>query len=149
MRSHKLITTAALVITLVVAAPAAARNAAPMRPMIHPNPDEQVLATQTTSPASAQLATRAVQPNPDDQAATSTTASTIPHSEVIDNGGYSSLSNPPAVVRVTTPKRGFDWGDAGIGAAVGLGISMLAVACALGLSQRRARRAKGSAAVAS
>jgi hypothetical protein len=33
---------------------------------------------------------------------------------------------PQAVVRIQTPQPGFDWGDAGIGAAGGIGIAMLA-----------------------
>lgn len=36
---------------------------------------------------------------------------------------------------------GFDWGDAGIGAAGGLALSMVGAGGALALSQRRARRA--------
>ncbi len=44
------------------------------------------------------------------------------------------------VIRVSAP-RGFDWADAGIGAAGGFGISMLAVGGALAIAdtQRRAR----------
>ena len=33
---------------------------------------------------------------------------------------------PQAAVRIQTPQTGFDWGDAGIGAAGGIGITMLA-----------------------
>jgi hypothetical protein len=56
--------------------------------------------------------------------------------------------NPPAavspapavqVVRVSAPG-GFDWGDAGIGAAGGVALSMLGLGGALTVSQRRARR---------
>ena len=41
------------------------------------------------------------------------------------------------IVRVTVPASGFDWGDAGIGAAGGLAITMLGVGGALVVSQRR------------
>jgi hypothetical protein len=41
-------------------------------------------------------------------------------------------------VRVSTPSGGFDWGDAGIGAAGTLGIVILALAGALAVMQRRA-----------
>jgi hypothetical protein len=47
---------------------------------------------------------------------------------------------PQAVVRVQTPKTGFDWGDAGIGAAGGLAITIIGVGGALAVSQRRSRR---------
>ena len=45
-----------------------------------------------------------------------------------------------AVVRITTPPNGFNWGDAGIGAAGGLALAMLGVGGALALSGRRTRR---------
>lgn len=47
----------------------------------------------------------------------------------------------PTVVRVLTPDHGFHWGDAGIGAAGGIGLSMLAVGGALAFSQLRGRPA--------
>jgi hypothetical protein len=53
---------------------------------------------------------------------------------------HGPLSVAPVVVQVTTPTAGFDWGDAGIGAAAALGLSMIALAAALAISQRRARR---------
>ena len=45
-----------------------------------------------------------------------------------------------AVVRIQTPPNGFDWGDAGIGAAGGLALTMIGVGGALAVSQRRRRR---------
>jgi hypothetical protein len=52
----------------------------------------------------------------------------------------SSTQTPPPiqVVRVTAPS-GFDWGDAGIGAAGGLALTMLGVGAALTITQRRPR----------
>jgi hypothetical protein len=47
-------------------------------------------------------------------------------------------SNDPVVVVQTSPRSGFDWGDAGIGAAGGVGLAMLA-AGGLVLGQRRGR----------
>jgi hypothetical protein len=41
------------------------------------------------------------------------------------------------IVQVTVPASGFDWGDAGIGAAGGLAITLLGVGGALVVSQRR------------
>jgi hypothetical protein len=48
-------------------------------------------------------------------------------------------SAPQAVVRIQTPPNGFDWGDAGIGAAGGLALTMIGVGGALAVSQRRPR----------
>jgi hypothetical protein len=44
---------------------------------------------------------------------------------------------PPAVVQIHS--NGFDWGDAGIGAAGGLALSMIALGGGLAASQRRTR----------
>jgi hypothetical protein len=49
-------------------------------------------------------------------------------------------SAPQAVVRIQTPPSGFDWGDAGIGAAGGLALAMIGVGGALAVSQRGRRR---------
>ena len=61
-----------------------------------------------------------------------------------------TTSPQPAVqiVRVPAPG-GFDWGDAGIGAAGGLGLSMLAIGGGLVIAQRRDRRPSGPAAATS
>lgn len=50
------------------------------------------------------------------------------------------VSPPATIVRVTAPNNGFDWGDAGIGAAGGFALSMVALGGALAVSQSRARR---------
>jgi hypothetical protein len=47
---------------------------------------------------------------------------------------------PPAVVRVQLPPTGFDWGDAGIGAAGGLALAMLGLGGGLVITHRRPRR---------
>ena len=44
---------------------------------------------------------------------------------------------PQAVVRISSPDGGFDWGDAGIGAAGGVAIAMIGIGGALVVSQRR------------
>jgi hypothetical protein len=50
-------------------------------------------------------------------------------------------SQTTPIVRVIAPQNGFDWGDAGIGAAGGLALSMLGLGGALVISsQRRASR---------
>jgi hypothetical protein len=44
---------------------------------------------------------------------------------------------PTTIVRVSTPAGGFDWADAGIGAAGGLALSMLGIGAALVISSHR------------
>lgn len=73
-----------------------------------------------------------------------------PRSKVVSGGGYGPTNTPATVVRVIAPGGGFDWGDAGIGAAGGLSLAFVGVGCALGISQqRRTRRSKGSAVITS
>jgi hypothetical protein len=48
----------------------------------------------------------------------------------------------PTIVRVSAPNSGFDWGDAGIGAAGGVALSMIGLGGALAVSQHRARRTR-------
>ena len=56
------------------------------------------------------------------------------------SGDIATPAAPHAVVRGQTQKSGFDGGDAGIGAAGGLAITMVGVGGALVVSQRRSRR---------
>jgi hypothetical protein len=59
----------------------------------------------------------------------------------IDSGGATPTTQATPIVRVIAPQTGFDWGDAGIGAAGGLALSMLGIGGALVISsQRRASR---------
>ncbi len=53
--------------------------------------------------------------------------------------GANQTSGPQPLVRVHATQSGFDWGDAGIGAA-GLALSALGVAGAFTVAQRRTRR---------
>ena len=46
------------------------------------------------------------------------------------------------IVRITTAASGFDWGDAGIGAAGGLALAMLGVGGGLVISHHRPRRTR-------
>ena len=75
--------------------------------------------------------------------------STSPHSEVIDNGGYGPANIPPVVLGVTAGSSGFDWGDAGIGAAGGIALAMIALGGTLAVSRRRTRRGRHATAVTS
>ena len=58
-------------------------------------------------------------------------------------------SSPQSVVRITTPASGFDWGDAGIGAAGGLALAMLGVGGGLVISHQRPRRTRPTTTVPS
>jgi hypothetical protein len=60
-----------------------------------------------------------------------------------------SASVPRAPMRIVyvSDRYGFDWGDAGIGAAGGFGLSMLGLGGALAVSQRGTHRETRSAAV--
>jgi hypothetical protein len=95
------------------------------------------------------IASQVVRPNPDQQLSSAAMLNAGPRSEVVSGGGYHSASVPPTIVRVITPDRGFDWGDAGVGAAGGIALSLLGVGVALVFSSRRSRRSKRAAAVTS
>ena len=60
----------------------------------------------------------------------------------VDSGGTSLTVPQTPAVRITTPATGFDWGDAGIGAAGGLALAMVGVGGGLLISHHRPRRAR-------
>ncbi len=68
--------------------------------------------------------------------------SIVPSTAPSRTARLAQASAPAAVVRVQVPASGFDWGDAGIGAAGGLALSMIGLGGALAVSQRRTRRAR-------
>lgn len=55
----------------------------------------------------------------------------------INIGG--SVMTPPTIVRISSPRVGFDWRDAGIGAAGGFALSMIGIGGVLVVAQRRTR----------
>ena len=59
-----------------------------------------------------------------------------------DPSGASYAIPQTPVVRITTPASGFDWGDAGIGAAGGLALALLGVGGGLVISHQRPRRTR-------
>ena len=147
-------TTVALALALsAIAAPAASaqpqthsRQSASASPVVRPNPDQQTaVPTAANAGPRSEVVDGGGYRSPATPALSST--STGPHSEVIDNRGYSFANVPPTIVRVIAPNSGFHWGDAGIGAAGALAI--LALGSAIAVSQRRARRSRGSSAVTS
>jgi hypothetical protein len=59
-----------------------------------------------------------------------------------------SVSQPPVIVRGAA-SGGFDWGDAGIGAAGGIALSMVGLGGAVSVAQNRARRNRRTTALPS
>jgi hypothetical protein len=55
-----------------------------------------------------------------------------------------SGNTPTTIVRIAAPDSGFDWGDAGIGAAGGLALTLIGVGGAFAVSGHRARRTSRS-----
>jgi hypothetical protein len=79
----------------------------------------------------------------DQRAAGSNVAASVDHTPF----GDGSASAPPAIVRISAHDGGFDWGDAGIGAASGFALSMIGLGGALAVSQRRISSRRGTGAV--
>src|SRR6185437_13634296 len=115
--THRISTTAAIILSVAtLGAPAASA-----RPV----------GLDAASAANGQSST-AVRPNPDQQTATGATANRIPagysrqDKSIVASASPSATSRIahatalPAVVRLQAPASGFDWGDAGIGAAGGI-----------------------------
>lgn len=140
VRQHR--TTAAVAITLALTASLAPIASADPAPLV-----------RAEAPIAAIHGSALVRPNPDEQTATAATTHPGPCSEVCSGGAgsYGSTSQlattpdqsgatlshrtaspAPAVVRVVTHSGGFDWGDAGIGAAAAL------VLLGIGLTTARA-----------
>ena len=61
----------------------------------------------------------------------------------------SHVGRGPVVVQLTTGGSGFDWRDAGIGAAGGIALSMIGLGGALVVSESRARRTRRTTALPS
>jgi hypothetical protein len=65
--------------------------------------------------------------------------STGPCSEVCSAGGYVNPTAPTTVVRAVAPSDGFDWGDAGIGAAGALALMLLILGATVRATSTRRR----------
>lgn len=147
MRSHQHFKTAlAVTATLaVVAASAVSGHSSQAGWLVQPNPDQQGVAPAAA--ATPTPTTLVVKPNADQQAPTPAAAITPSPTTLVvqpNPDQQPPLSGPATIVHVTNPNGGFNWADAGIGAAGALGLAMLTAAGALAISQRRARRTRGS-----
>jgi len=98
-----------------ITAPAAAHGAQAGW-VVRPNPDEQAAQLAGAAATLPSPTNWVVRPNPDEQYPTPA---------------------PTTIVRVTDPKGGFDWGDAGIGAAGTLGLILAATGGTLLLARHR------------
>lgn len=72
-------------------------------------------------------------------------AQTVPISARYSSAETNAYPSRSAVVQVTASDGGFDWADAGIGAAGGLVLSIVAIGGGLVLVERRPRRTKTTA----
>ena len=62
--------------------------------------------------------------------------------DVCSGHGYGPVSAPATVVRVVAPNGGFDWGDAGIGAAGAIVLMLIGTSGVLAATHGRGRRAQ-------
>jgi hypothetical protein len=72
-----------------------------------------------------------------------TTASTSAPTSATAGGDFLAPAAPPptaSVPAVATPQAGFDWGDAGIGAAAGFALALVGLGATLVITQHRTRR---------
>ena len=112
-------------------------------PAVRPNPDQQVTQMSQVGPPTLQSAKASELPavhraeNAKSQALAYQPSQTARYSTAGLNGYVNSPTSGPAVVHVTTHSNPFDWGDAAIGAAVGLVISLLIIGGGLVVTQRR------------
>ena len=74
-----------------------------------------------------------------------TPAATSPEGGGHPLGGDATPSRPPAVEVIRVSTQEFDWGDAGIGAAGGIAVSMLAVGGGLTIARTRRLSQKAGA----
>jgi hypothetical protein len=120
--THRMTTTAAVILSLA----AAGAPTAIARPV---GADPPTTANQAQAPA-------AVYSRPDKSLIPASTPSSdrIPES-----------SAQQAIVRIQTPQSGFDWGDAGIGAAGGVALAMLGLGGALVITHRPRRTRRTTA----
>jgi hypothetical protein len=117
--THRISTAAVLILSLATAGAPAASAASYSRQ------DKSMVSAANQTPA-------AIYSRQDKSSVPATSPSTTASSTA-------KLSAAPPVVRIQAPGSGFDWGDAGIGAAAGVALSMIGLGGALAVSQRRTR----------
>ncbi|MBV9838944.1 MAG: hypothetical protein JO156_12555 [Solirubrobacterales bacterium] len=123
-------------------------------PVVRPNPHQQTTQTGPVGPPilpapGTRAARAAYQQNFGPQSPAAAKQPSLPRNAKFSLAGLPPASTPTMIVRMTGPGSGFDWVDAGIGAAAGFAVSMLALGVVLVVSERRTRRPGRSAATAS
>ena len=122
-------------------------------PAVRPNPDEQTTGIRQVGPPppqslrGAQLAALRREEAASAQPSVPL-APSARYSAAGLNGDTASTGGQPTTVRVTTHNNPFDWGDAAIGAAGGLVISLLIVG-GVAVSQRRSPKGRSARALVS
>ena len=157
MRSNQQVKTVlAVTIALgVLVAPAALAHGGESGWVVRPNPDEQAAQLARAAVAAPASSTWVVQSNPDQQVARlvqDATATPAASSPVIGRPNPDEQTPPgtlATIVRITNPGGGFAWGDAGVGVAVGVALSIVGLGLILVVSHHRGRRSRRSAAIAS
>jgi hypothetical protein len=112
--THRIGTTAAVLLSVAAGAPAG--SAMPVAP-------------DAATTANGQASTAAIYSRQD-------------KSSVPVNSRPAAKVTRATIVRFQAPASGFDWGDAGIGAAGGLALSMIGLGGALAVSQHHTRRTR-------
>ena len=120
--THRIGTTAVLILSLAAASAPTASAASYSRQ------DKSIVPASNPTPA-------AVYSRQDKSIVRATSPSTTA-------ANTAKVSAAPPVVRIQAPTSGFDWGDAGIGAAGGFALSMIGIGGALAVSQHRTRRTR-------
>jgi len=120
--THRIRTTAVLILSLAAAGAPAASAASYSRQ------DKSMVPTAKPTPAT-------VYSRQDKSIVPATSPSTTA-------GSTAKVSAAPPVVTVQAPANGFDWGDAGIAAAAGLGLLIVGLGGAFAVSQHRTRRTR-------
>ncbi len=123
--AHRTAATTLLVLSLA----AASAPTAGARPPDHGPAGQQTAAAVYSRPDKSLIAVR----SPATSGASSATTASVPQ----------------PVVRIQTPQSGFDWGDAGIGAAGGLAIAMVGLGGGLVISRHQPRRSRHTKALPS
>lgn len=140
--THRMTRTAALVLTLAgVAAPAATARPAddPATPAsrtpaaVYSRPDKSMIPMTPPATSSGAIGRAGLSAYREGQLATALDVAAT---------AANRASAPQAVVRVHAPQSGFDWGDAGIGAAGGLALALLGVGGGLVISHQHPRRTR-------
>lgn len=138
MRSDRYIKT-----TLVALASTAVAVAASSLPAAPAWADPPAIAQTEVGSAAGAGATVAVRPNPDEQTF-APTGPTTPRPSATTSIARSNPAEHPAAVAAkfvpgTTPSDRFDWGDAAVGVAIGVALSMLSIGSLTARWRRRAR----------